>query len=114
MASSLGSKPVMALSNVAASATVRAIGPAVSCDDEMGMMPLRLMRPTVGLIPTTPQHDDGETIDPLVSVPTATAHRFAETAPADPELDPLGLRSKAYGFLACPPRPLQPLHVRWE
>ncbi len=78
-----------------ASATVRAIGPAVSCEHEMGRMPLRLMRPTVGLIPTTPQQDDGETIDPLVSVPTAIAQRLALTAPADPELEPLGLRSRA-------------------
>jgi len=52
---------------------------------------------------------DGHIIDPHVSVPIATAHKFAETATADPELDPHGLRSKTYGFFVCPPSPLQPL-----
>ena len=37
------------------------------------------------------------------------AHKFAETATADPELDPQGFRSKTYGFFVCPPSPLQPL-----
>ena len=45
----------------------------------------------------------------LVSVPTAAAARFAATATADPELEPEGLRSSAYGFRVCPPRALQPL-----
>jgi hypothetical protein len=76
---------------------VRAIGPAVSCDLEIGMIPARLTRPTVGLMPTTPQTEDGETIDPSVSVPTATAQRLAETATADPELEPDGLRSRVLG-----------------
>ena len=39
----------------------------------------------------------------------ATAHRLPATAAADPELDPDGLRSSAYGFFVCPPRALQPL-----
>ena len=34
-----------------------------------------------------------------VSVPTAAAARFAATATAEPELEPDGLRSSAYGFL---------------
>src|SRR5215471_596154 len=51
-------------------------------------------------------------MDPSVSVPTATVHRFAETAAPDPELDPQALRSSAYGFFVNPPRPLQPL-VEW-
>src|SRR5271163_2959977 len=76
------------------------------------MIPLRLTRPTVGLIPTSPFNVEGHTIDPFVSVPTPTAARFAETPEPDPELDPQGLRSSAYGFLVSPPRPLQPL-VEW-
>ena len=52
---------------------------------------------------------DGQTIDPSVSVPTPTAARFAAIAAPVPELDPHGLRSSAYGFFTCPPRPLQPL-----
>src|SRR6202043_655374 len=75
----------------------------------MGMMPVRLTSPTVGLIPTKPFAEDGQTIDPSVSVPIAAAQKLAEVAAPDPELDPQGLRSSAYGFFVCPPRPLQPL-----
>src|SRR3989454_7298860 len=73
------------------------------------MTPDRLTRPSVGLIPTMPQHVDGETIEPSVSVPIATAQRLAATATPEPELDPDGVRSRAYGLRHCPPRPLQPL-----
>src|SRR6266550_209386 len=73
------------------------------------MMPLLLRSPSVGLMPTIPLADDGHTIEPSVSVPIAAAQRFAATAPPEPELEPHGLRSRTYGFLACPPRPLQPL-----
>lgn len=38
----------------AASATVRACGPIVSCTCEMGITPERLVSPTVGLMPTPP------------------------------------------------------------
>src|SRR5436305_15244331 len=99
----------MAPSRTTASATVRAIGPAVSWLCAIGTMPVRLIKPTVGLIPTRASLFDGETIDPSVSVPTAAAHRFAAAATPDPELDPDGLRSSAYGFFVWPPRPLQPL-----
>ncbi len=60
-------------------------------------------------MPTRPLLVAGETIDPSVSVPIATAQRFAEAAAPDPELEPDGLRSSAYGLCVCPPRPLQPL-----
>src|SRR5229473_2831133 len=69
------SVPASAPSRIAASRTVRAMGPAVS-------------------------------------LPTATALRFAEVAAPDPELEPQGLRSSAYGFFVRPPRPLHPL-VEW-
>src|SRR6267142_1992983 len=75
-------------------------------------MPLRLSRPSVGLMPTNELLFDGDTIEPSVSVPIAAAARFAATALPDPELDPEGLRSSAYGFFVWPPRPLQPL-VEW-
>src|ERR1700678_3757497 len=78
----------------------------------MGIIPLRLTSPTVGLIPTSPFADEGHTIDPSVSVPIPTAPRFAEIPAPVPELDPQGLRSSAYGFFVNPPRPLQPL-VAW-
>src|SRR5512136_1887719 len=109
VAGSLSSGPAIAPRSVAASATERAIGPAVSCEWAIGTMPERLTNPIVGLIPTMPQQDEGETIEPSVSVPTATAARLAATATAEPELEPEGFRSRAYGFFVCPPRPLQPL-----
>src|SRR5579885_2561465 len=80
----------------------------------MGMIPLRLIKPTVGLRPTTPQMDDGLTTEPSVSLPTATAQRLAATAAADPELEPDGLRASICGLRVCPPRPLQPLTDRVE
>ena len=89
--------------------TVRAMGPAVSCVCEIGMMPARLTSPTVGLIPTMPPTCDGLMIDPSVSVPIATAARLAATATAEPELDPLGFLSSAYGLRVSPPRALHPL-----
>src|SRR5262245_33252488 len=99
---------------IAASRTVRAIGPAVSWLCAIGMIPARLTIPTVGLIPTSEFADEGQTTDPSVSVPIAAVHRFAATAAPDPELDPQGLRSRAYGFCVCPPRPLQPLDDLFE
>src|SRR5579863_5316745 len=75
-------------------------------------MPLRLTSPTVGLIPASPFAEEGQTIEPSVSVPMPTAQRFAEMPAPVPELDPQGLRSSAYGFLVSPPRPLHPL-VEW-
>ena len=100
--------------SIAASATVRAIGPAVSCLCEIGMIPRPLNNPTVGLIPTMPLFDDGDTIEPSVSVPTAAAHRPTATAAPEPLLEPDGFRSSACGLLVCPPRALQPLVDRGD
>ena len=58
---------------MAASVTLRAIGPAVSWVCAMGMMPRRLTRPMVGFMPTSEQAADGDVTEPSVSVPTATA-----------------------------------------
>src|SRR5439155_23855970 len=96
--------PVMAPSRMAASRTLRAIGPAVSCECEIGMMPARLTSPTVGLIPTRLHTADGHRIDPSVSVPIATVHRLAAVAAPEPDDDPHGLRSSEYGFFVWPPR----------
>src|ERR1700741_148052 len=85
------------------------MGPAVSWEWAMGMIPVRLTIPTVGLIPTSPLAEEGQTMEPSVSVPTATAARFAAMAAPEPEEDPHGLRSSAYRLRVCPPRPLHPL-----
>src|SRR6201993_1474131 len=99
----------MAVSRIAASATVRQIGPAVSWLCAIGIIPDRLTSPSVGLIPTTPFADEGHTIKPSVSDPTVTAQRFAATATPDPKHVPKGLRPTKYGLPFCPPRPLDPL-----
>src|SRR5512146_2416509 len=78
------------------------------------MMPARLTSPTVGLMPTIPQALDGQMIEPSVSVPTAATQRLAATAAPEPELDPQGLRSSAFGLRVWPPRLLQPLVERVE
>jgi hypothetical protein len=44
-------------------------------------------------MPTSPQADDGHTIEPSVSVPIATVQKLAAVAAPEPELDPHGLRS---------------------
>src|SRR6476619_2538810 len=108
VALSAASAPAIAVRSATASPTLRAMGPAVSCECEIGMMPPRLTRPTVGLMPTNPATDDGQMMLPSVSVPTPTAAIEAAIALPVPELDPQGLRSSAYGFFVCPPRELQP------
>src|SRR2546428_11958285 len=83
----------MLFRTAAASATVRACGPTVSCVCEMGTTPARLVRPAVGLMPTTLLTFAGQTMLPSVSEPTLTAAKLAATAAADPELEPQALRS---------------------
>src|SRR5215831_21375337 len=99
----------MTPSTAAASATVRPCGPTVSWVCEMGTTPPRLVRPTVGLIPTTLLTFPGHTMLPSVSVPIETAAKLAAAAAAEPELDPQALRSSEYGLCVSLPRPDQPL-----
>src|SRR5688572_15440192 len=94
---------------IAASATVRPCGPTVSWVREIGTTPARLVRPTVGLMATTPLALPGQTMLPSVSVPSEIAAKFAEAAAPDPELDPQGLRLRPYGLCVCPPTADQPL-----
>ena len=60
-------------------------------------------------MPTTRLLAAGLRMDPSVSVPTATAQRFAATATADPELEPDGSKPRRYGSRVNPPRALHPL-----
>src|SRR4029079_19350316 len=75
----------------------------------MGITPDRETSPSVGLMPTIPQVDDGHIIEPSVSVPTAIAARFAAIAEPEPAAEPHGFRSRMYGLCVCPSRPDQPL-----
>ena len=72
----------------------------------MGTIPERETSPTVGLMPTTEFWLAGLRIEPEVSVPTATVHRSAVTATAEPLLEPPGLSAASYGFTTWPPREL--------
>src|SRR5579872_1795520 len=85
------------------------MGPDVSWLCEIGTMPARLTKPIVGFTPTHELQDAGDRMEPSVSVPMVSAARFAAAAAPDPELEPDGERSNAYGFRVWPPRPLQPL-----
>jgi hypothetical protein len=70
------------------------MGPVTSWLWAIGTTPERLVSPRVGLIPTRLLFDDGQTIDPSVSVPRAAAARLAAGAAPDPELEPQGLWSR--------------------
>src|SRR5260370_6606547 len=109
-----GVRCAIAVSTAAASATVRVCGPTVSWVCDIGTTPARETRPTVGLMAATPFILAGQTMLPSVSVPMETAVKFAEAAAPDPELEPQGLRSVAYGLLHCPPRPDHPLVEKEE
>src|SRR5947207_1397989 len=85
------------------------MGPTVSWLWAMGITPDRLVSPRVGFIPAREVVDDGQTIEPSVSVPRAAAARFAAIAVPEPELDPHGLWSSTYGLRHCPARPVHPL-----
>lgn len=56
----------------------------------MGMTPALEVSPTVGFIPTMPLIDAGPMIEVSVSVPKDRDTMFAETATAEPELEPSG------------------------
>ena len=58
---------------MATSRTLRAIGPAVSWLAEIGIITERLTSPTVGFKPTSEQQDEGDVIEPSVSLPMAPA-----------------------------------------
>ncbi len=64
----------------------------MSCEWLIGTMWVRLTRPTVGLNPTTPLTEAGQTIEPFVSVPIATGARPTATAAALPDDEPQAVR----------------------
>jgi hypothetical protein len=86
-------EPAMTDRTMAASSTVVVIGPAVSCEWLIGTIWVRDTRPTVGLNPTTPLTEAGQTMEPLVSVPIAAGARPMATAVALPADEPHGVRA---------------------
>src|SRR6266849_3379084 len=96
----------MACRTSAQSSTVRHRGPILSIVQLKPIAPYRLTRPYVGRNPVTPQRDDGETIEPSVSVPiekpTSPAD-VAEAGPAEDPLEPCRSSSGTHGFRVTPP-----------
>ena len=81
---SFASTPAIASSMIAASATVRVIGPMWSSEPASSSTPWRLTRPQVGLRPTMPHWADGKRIDPPVSEPSEPKQRPAAVATPEP------------------------------
>src|SRR4051812_2198760 len=86
----------------AASCTVSANTDTQSRLRHAGTTPLVLSRPRVGLRPTKLLNDAGIRPEPAVSVPSAKLTKPADTATAEPELEPPGMRSGSNGFSGTP------------
>src|SRR6266436_2472737 len=87
------------------------MGPILSMVQLKPIAPKRLTRPYVGLKPVTPQVEDGETIDPSVSVPIENPTKpadVAEAGPADEPLEPVWSSSGAHGLRVTPPNHFGP------
>src|SRR6185503_2924771 len=81
------------------------MGPILSMVQLKPIAPKRLTRPYVGRSPVTPHLEDGETIEPSVSVPIEKPTRPAAVAaagPADEPLEPVCASSICQGFLVTP------------
>ncbi|MNW59169.1 hypothetical protein D3C74_370710 [compost metagenome] len=91
---------------MAASVTVRVMGPPVSWDSASGTIPSRLVSPTVERTPTSAFHDEGMRIEPPVSVPSPITAKLAAIDAPDPPLDPPDVLPGAYGLVVVPPSEL--------
>src|SRR5438093_5664102 len=87
---------------MAASFTVRAIGPRVSWLGVAGIMPNRLTNGRVGRKPTRLLKAAGPRTDPPVSSAIPTAAKLAAMPAPVPLEEPDGLRAGLYGFRAIP------------
>ena len=72
-------------------------------------MASRGIDPTVGLMPTQPLSDAGQTIEPSVSLPTAISTIPAPTAAPEPDEEPPALCPCFHGFAVSPPTADHPL-----
>ena len=78
------------------------MGPALSSVREMGTMPALISAPQAGFKPTMPCSAAQPTMEKLVSVPMATAQNPADTATAEPVLEPPGSHCAPYALCTCP------------
>jgi hypothetical protein len=93
----------MAASTSAVSSTERVMGPSLSWLQERVIAPVRGTRPKVGRRPVVPQRMHGSTMLPKVSLPMAKGTNPAETAAAEPALEPPEPSSRNQGLLVRPP-----------
>nr|BFE78357.1 hypothetical protein GCM10020093_009580 [Planobispora longispora] len=93
-----------------ASATFRPSGPCTAHDWKVRGPSIELSsgaiqldtRPTVGRMPTTPQHAAGKRIDPPMSLPCASGVMPAARELAAPPLEPPGVWSALHGLRVLP------------
>src|SRR6185503_5452510 len=81
------------------------MGPILSIVQLNPIAPYRLTLPYVGRKPVTLHRDDGETIEPSVSVPIENPTRppaVAAAGPADEPLDPVCASSGCHGLRVTP------------
>ena len=92
----------MALSAIIASSVVSAKTDTQSNVRQAGTTPAVEINPRLGFNPTILLSIAGTRPEPAVSVPSANGTSPAETATADPELDPPGMRSARIGLFGMP------------
>ena len=92
----------MALSAIIASSVVSAKTDTQSNVRQAGTTPAVEINPRLGFNPTILLSIAGTRPEPAVSVPSANGTSPAETATADPELDPPGMRSARTGLFGMP------------
>src|SRR5207244_6839493 len=96
------SGPAITLNAATASSTVSENTDTQSNVRHAGTTPAVEINPRVGFSPTMLLSIAGTRPEPAVSVPRASGTSPAETATADPELDPPGIKSPRSGFLGMP------------
>ena len=85
----LASMPAITESAIAASVTLRAMGPVLSSSQSRGAIPAMLVSPRVGNTPITAEVADGMRIELPVSVPLpSTAMLLVTAVTVPPELPP--------------------------
>src|SRR5579863_6823599 len=96
------SGPAITDSAATASSTVSENTDTQSSVRHAGTTPAVGIIPTLGFSPTILLSIAGKRPEPAVSVPSESGTSPAETATADPELDPPGMRSARIGLVGMP------------
>src|SRR5258708_2160452 len=98
----------MASNTSAQSSALRVIGPILSIVHARVIAPVLATRPNVGRCPDSPHVDEGEVIEPLVSVPIPNATHPAAVADAGPADEPLEPSVGAHGLRVRSPYQTSP------